>query len=226
MKTVVAFLAGAAFGAGIVLGMLRDAGPRIPIAMAAVTPAGSASAMPQSEENGPATPRRVDTVTVPMTHTPTPVVTGSMTQEQIVIPVIGVTPSQLKRDFDDARGGRVHHALDILAPRGTPVVAAVDGTIRRLFVSKPGGITIYQFDEAEEHVYYYAHLDRYADGLAEGQQVKRGQLIGYVGISGNAPPGTPHLHFSIDVLPPTKEWWKGTPIDPYPILMERGVTVR
>ncbi|HEX9984306.1 MAG TPA: M23 family metallopeptidase [Thermoanaerobaculia bacterium] len=226
MKTVVAFLAGAAFGAGIVLGMLRDAGPRIPIAMAAVTPAGPIAAAPQTEQNGTRGSRRVDTVTVPMAHTPTHVPATSLSEEQIIIPVVGILPAQLRRDFDDPRGGRVHNALDILAPRGTPVVAAVDGTIRKLFFSKTGGITIYQFDEAEQHVYYYAHLERYADGLAEGQRVKRGQLIGYVGISGNSPPGTPHLHFSIDVLPPTKEWWKGTPIDPYPILVQRGVTVR
>jgi murein DD-endopeptidase MepM/ murein hydrolase activator NlpD len=108
-----------------------------------------------------------------------------------------------------------------MAPRGTPVVAAVDGTIRKLFNSGGGGLTIYQFDEAEERVYYYAHLDRYADGVAEGLVVKQGTVIGYVGTTGNAAPDAPHLHFSVEVLPPTKEWWKGTPVNPYPLLTSR-----
>lgn len=111
----------------------------------------------------------------------------------------------------------MHRAMDILAPYGTPVIASVDGTIRKLFTSKGGGLTIYQFDRHEAHVYYYAHLDRYADGLAEGDFVRQGSVIGYVGTSGNAR-GTPHLHFAIEVLPPTKEWWKGEPVNPYPLL--------
>ena len=146
-------------------------------------------------------------------------------QGAILIPVAGVTPDDLQDTFSQARGGgRIHRAMDILAPLGTPVVASVDGTIRKLFFSKSGGITIYQFDRAEERVYYYAHLDRYADGLAEGQFVRQGTVIGYVGITGNAPPGTPHLHFSIEVLPPTKEWWKGEPVNPYPLLQAAATT--
>ena len=90
-----------------------------------------------------------------------------------------------------------------------------DGIIKKLFLSKPGGITIYQFDPTETYAYYYAHLDRYADGLAEGAMVKRGQLIGYVGMTGNA--ATPHLHFAIFRLGPEKRWWKGEALDPYPI---------
>jgi murein DD-endopeptidase MepM/ murein hydrolase activator NlpD len=136
----------------------------------------------------------------------------------LLIPVQGVVAADLRDDFNQPRSdGRTHEALDILAPHGTPVLAAVDGTIRKLFFSGAGGITIYQFDRAEERVYYYAHLDRYADGLAEGLFVPQGTVIGYVGATGNAH-GTNHLHFAIDVLPPTKEWWKGTPIDPYPLL--------
>jgi murein DD-endopeptidase MepM/ murein hydrolase activator NlpD len=100
------------------------------------------------------------------------------------------------------------------------VVASVDGTIRKLFTSRAGGLTIYQFDVAEERVYYYAHLDRYADGLQEGAFVQRGTVIGYVGTSGNAPIGTPHLHFAVEALPPTKEWWKGEPLNPYPLLVQ------
>jgi len=136
----------------------------------------------------------------------------------LIIPVQGVVATDLRDDFNQPRSdGRTHGALDILAPHGTPVIAAVDGTIRKLFFSGAGGITIYQFDRAEERVYYYAHLDRYADGLAEGLFVPQGTVIGYVGATGNAH-GTNHLHFAIELLPPTKEWWKGTPVDPYPLL--------
>ncbi len=137
----------------------------------------------------------------------------------LIIPVQGIPATALHDNYDQARGsGRTHHALDIMAPRGTPVIAAVDGTVRKLFNSRAGGLTIYQFDRPEERVYYYAHLDRYADGIAEGQFVAQGSVIGYVGTTGNAPPDAPHLHFSIEVLPPTKEWWKGVPLNPYPLL--------
>jgi murein DD-endopeptidase MepM/ murein hydrolase activator NlpD len=140
---------------------------------------------------------------------------------QIQMPVLGVGASELKDTFLESRGGgRMHGALDILAPRGTPVIASVDGTIRKLFTSRAGGLTIYQFDVAEERVYYYAHLDRYADGLREGAFVRQGTVIGYVGTSGNAPIGTPHLHFAVEALPPTKEWWKGEPLNPYPLLVQ------
>jgi murein DD-endopeptidase MepM/ murein hydrolase activator NlpD len=137
----------------------------------------------------------------------------------LVVPVAGIGISGLADTYTQARsGGRVHNAIDILAPHGTPVIAAVDGTVRKLFTSRAGGLTVYQFDVNEERVYYYAHLDRYAD-LAEGQFVTQGTVIGYVGTTGNAG-NTPHLHFSIETLPPTKEWWKGTPLNPYPLLVE------
>ena len=103
--------------------------------------------------------------------------------------------------------------------RGSPVVAVEDGTIAKLFLNKAGGITIYQFDPTEKYTYYYAHLDRYADGLAEGDKVKRGETIGFVGQTGNA--GTSHLHFGIFLLGPQKRWWKGEPLDPYPVLTQR-----
>jgi peptidoglycan LD-endopeptidase LytH len=135
------------------------------------------------------------------------------------IPVQGIAPDKLVRSFHEMRSGsREHEAIDILAPMGTPVVAVEDGTIARLFVSKAGGNTIYQFDPGREYSYYYAHLDRYADGLKEGAAVSRGQVIGYVGTSGNAPKNTPHLHFAIFRLTPEKQWWTGTPIDPFDIL--------
>ncbi len=139
----------------------------------------------------------------------------------LVMPVLGIDPSQLHDNFDGLRsGGRVHGALDIMAPRGTPVVAAVDGTIQKLFTSHAGGITVYEFDVPAEKVYYYAHLDRYADGLSEGMHVSAGTVIGYVGTTGNAPPGSPHLHFAIEQLMPEKHWWQGTPINPYPLLAQ------
>ena len=121
--------------------------------------------------------------------------------------------------FSHVHNGHAHEAIDIMAPLGTPVRAAVRGTIRKLFFSKPGGNTIYEFDEAREHSYYYAHLQRYADGLREGMRVERGDIIAYVGSTGNADPRAPHLHFAVFELGPSREWWKGTPIDPYASLV-------
>ena len=138
---------------------------------------------------------------------------------QLIIPVEGVSGVNIQDTFDQGRGTeRKHEATDIVAPRGTPVIAADDGTIKKLFLSKPGGLTIYQFDPTETFSYYYAHLDRYADGIREGMSVRQGDVIGYVGTTGNAPPDAPHLHFGIFRLGPEKRWWEGTPIDPYPIL--------
>lgn len=135
------------------------------------------------------------------------------------LPVQGIKQSELRDTFNEARGSaRRHEALDILAPRHTPVLAVEDGTIAKLFFSNAGGITIYQFDPARIYCYYYAHLQRYADGLKEGQSVKRGDVIGYVGTTGNAPRETPHLHFAIFKLGEDKRWWQGTPIDPYSVL--------
>jgi peptidoglycan LD-endopeptidase LytH len=144
---------------------------------------------------------------------------GDLADRDLAMPVDGIVPDQLTRQFDQPRGSaRKHEAIDILAPRGTPVRAVEDGRVARLFHSKAGGITIYQFDPSERFTYYYAHLERYAPGLKEGDQVRRGQVIGYVGTSGNAPKDTPHLHFAIFRLTADKRWWEGTPIDPYDVL--------
>ena len=136
---------------------------------------------------------------------------------QLLVPVPGVQPALLRDTYNERRGDKPHEALDIMAPKGTPVMATDDGRIVKLFNSVPGGLTIYQADVGNEVVYYYAHLDRYADGLREGGRVRRGDIIGYVGTTGNAAPNAPHLHFAIFKLPPGKEWWKGTPINPLPL---------
>lgn len=137
----------------------------------------------------------------------------------LLIPVAGIHARALKDTFTDVRGaGRSHDAIDILAPKGTQVLAVADGKLVKLFNSKPGGLTIYQFDTSEKFSYYYAHLDRYAADLQEGMTLKRGDLVGYVGTSGNADPSTPHLHFATFELGPEKQWWKGRPINPYPLL--------
>jgi len=136
------------------------------------------------------------------------------------LPVDGLDRKDLRNTFADARGSRTHEALDILAPRGTKVRAIEDGRVQKLFTSKAGGLTIYEFDATQTFAYYYAHLDRYEDGLREGQMVKRGDVIGYVGSTGNASPDAPHLHFAIFRLGPEKQWWKGEPINPFLVLTE------
>jgi murein DD-endopeptidase MepM/ murein hydrolase activator NlpD len=142
-----------------------------------------------------------------------------LTARRLTIPVSGLPADKLVRSYHQARSGqREHEAIDILAPRNTPVVAVEDGTIAKLFNSKAGGITLYQFDPGQQYSYYYAHLERYADGIKEGDRVHRGQTLGYVGTSGNAPKETPHLHFAVYRLTADKHWWEGTPIDPYDIL--------
>jgi peptidoglycan LD-endopeptidase LytH len=161
----------------------------------------------------PAAPKGTNADTVAL-----PPAIEELRRRHLSLPVNGVRADQLVATFDEARGDRPHEAIDIMAPRGTPVVAVEDGRIAKLFWSKAGGHTIYHFDPSERYVYYYAHLDRYADGLAEGQTVTRGQTIGYVGSTGNAKADAPHLHFAIFLLTPDKRWWDGTALDPYPVL--------
>jgi peptidoglycan LD-endopeptidase LytH len=140
---------------------------------------------------------------------------------RLTMPIPNTRPTDIRDTFLEARGsGKAHEATDILAPQNTPVVAIGDGTIRKLFLSNPGGNTIYEFDPEEIYCYYYAHLDHYATGLHEGMIVKRGETIGYVGNTGDARNGPPHLHFAITRLPPDKHWWQGRYIDPYPILLK------
>ena len=137
----------------------------------------------------------------------------------LVVPVAGVKPSQLRDTYSEARGGRVHEAIDILAPRGTPVVSAADGRLLKLFDSKAGGLMVYAADPSGHFILLYGHLDKYAPGLTNGMMLKKGQVIGYVGTTGNAPPGTPHLHFGILRGQPSVSWSKGSPINPYLLLV-------
>ena len=137
----------------------------------------------------------------------------------LIIPVAGVRSDQLRDTFTEARSeGRVHDAIDIAAPRGTPVLAAADGTIVKLFQSERGGTTIYQLSTDNKFIYYYAHLDRYAEGLTEGHFAKQGETIAYVGDTGNAGAGNYHLHFSIALTSDPKRYWEGVNINPYPLL--------
>jgi murein DD-endopeptidase MepM/ murein hydrolase activator NlpD len=138
------------------------------------------------------------------------------------LPVEGLRAAELRDNFADSRGTHAHAALDILAPRGTRVLAVDDGPVVKLFHSVGGGLTVYQFDPTGTFCYYYAHLDGYAPGLEEGAFVTRGSLVGFVGTTGNAPRGTPHLHFTVFKLGPEKRWWEGTPINPFPIWVFRG----
>jgi peptidoglycan LD-endopeptidase LytH len=225
MKWISTFLSGVlvgAIGIFVYLGSIAP-GPApaaTPLA-AAMTPATPCVAMVPAAVSAPSA-----TVTLAAksaaAEAPTPVApapAAAAVPDKLLIPVAGIHASQLNDSFNDARGaeGR-HEAIDILAPRGTQVLAVADGKVAKLFDSKAGGLTVYQFDSSEKLAFYYAHLDRYAAGIEEGAMLKQGDLIGYVGTTGNADPATPHLHFAIFELGPAKQWWKGTPINPYPLL--------
>lgn len=233
MRWLVTFLLGVLVGAGglfVGLRQFADApnpiitdGGALPAPPSDSPPAGSAPAngdrLVQTDLSDADLPiRPAPQSTTATSSAPTLTAGGSM-PAKLLVPVEGIAYAQLTDTFDQPRGQERHHeALDIMAPTGTPVRAAGDGKIVKLFNSKPGGITLYQFDPQEQHAYYYAHLDKYADGVKEGMQVKRGDLLGYVGATGNADPSAPHLHFAVVALTPEKQWWKGTPVNPYPLL--------
>lgn len=136
----------------------------------------------------------------------------------LIIPVAGVRPDQLVDTFQDARGNRTHGALDIMAPRGTLVLAAAPGKVEKIFESEAGGRTAYIRTDDGRWIQYFAHLDSYAEGLREGLHVTRGQIIGTVGSSGNANPEGPHLHFELKRMQPGEKWYEGRGINPYPLL--------
>jgi peptidoglycan LD-endopeptidase LytH len=149
-------------------------------------------------------------------HAPTPAQREA--NLALIVPVSGIARSALDDTWGDARAeGRSHQGIDIMAPRGRAVVAAVDGRIVKFFDSDRGGTTIYQFDGRGRYVYYYAHLESRAVGLAEGDLVRQGDIIGYVGSTGNA--ATPHLHFEIQLLGPERQWWRATSVNPYSYLV-------
>lgn len=224
MKWIAIFLSGVLLGAITLFISLSRIAPTqaplivpIPAIVAAVMPCGAIVPFTLPDLAAslalPAEPVSVPTYAAPAYSAP------ATDAVQLLIPVAGVSASQLDDSFAEDRGSnRRHNALDILAARGTPVLAVADGTVAKLFNSKPGGLTVYQFDSSEKFAYYYAHLDRYAAGITTGSVLKQGDLVGYVGTSGNANPATPHLHFAIFELGPEKQWWKGRPINPYPLL--------
>lgn len=206
------------------------AAPRAPAKAAAPAPAPTTASGDQTAaavEPAPPVPLPAPAPAAPGVQAPLPKVQDVgdaqgallLAQRPLLLPVVGVQPSELTDQYALARGSqRVHEAIDIMAPRGTPVVAADDGRITKLFTSKPGGLTIYQYDPASQLAYYYAHLDRYADGVREGMEVRRGDVIGYVGSTGNANPQAPHLHFAVFRLGNPPKWWQGEPVNPYPAL--------
>lgn len=171
---------------------------------------------------------RYDTMRVaaalPLPAAPTPAVTDAdvayLRGRALLIPVAGAAAATLPNTFDEARAGgaRRHDAIDILAPRGTPVLSADAGRVARIETTAGGGLSVYATDPSGRFVYYYAHLDAYRPGLREGEPLARGDALGTVGTTGNAPPNTPHLHFAISRLGQPRRWWDGSPINPHPLL--------
>lgn len=227
MRWLLTFLLGVVVGAGGLFAWLRQM-PHEPPAPAQAVNTGSLPAPPgpDIESKLPPAPKVTPDLTeldLPLRPSTAALPAGTSVPQlpsgKLMVPVEGMALANIKDNFDQPRGAERHHeALDIMAPKGTKVLATADGKIVKLFTSKPGGLTVYQFDPTEKYAYYYAHLDRYADGLKEGMEIKRGDPIGYVGSTGNADPNAPHLHFAVFELTPEKQWWKGTPVDPYPLL--------
>jgi murein DD-endopeptidase MepM/ murein hydrolase activator NlpD len=213
LRGLLLFVAGALLGANVVYYVLNTRAPTRACPAVAPDAAPTAGSGPKAASPAvPATPH--SRATPPEVSAPSP--------SGLVIPDAAIRPDQLVDTYTQSRGaGRLHDAIDIMAPAGTPVLAAVDGRVAKLFDSDAGGITLYQFDRDERHVYYYAHLQGYAPGIAEGRELRRGEVLGYVGSTGNASPDGPHLHFAIAVLGPDKRWHGGTPVNPYPLLSGR-----
>jgi murein DD-endopeptidase MepM/ murein hydrolase activator NlpD len=223
-RVSLAGLAGFALGAATVLLIVHlygGASRRVPPASTnSPAPAAGTAVQPSAPVPAPASPGRLPGVAA----APPPLLArppADLLQRGLLVPVQGVPRTGLLDTFDDARGqGRVHNAIDIMAPRNTPVLAAEGGRIVKLFTSKLGGLTVYQFDPTETYCYYYAHLDHYDPSLREGGPVAKGQVLAYVGSTGDASPDAPHLHFEITRLHPDKHWWQGDSINPYPVLRE------
>ena len=155
---------------------------------------------------------------MPLTVRVEPTDLADLQARALSMPVQGVRAAALRDTFGDTRSLGAHEGLDIPAPLRTPVFTVEDGVVAKLFTSQRGGLTLYQYDPGSRYAYYYAHLDAYAPGVREGQPLKRCALVGYVGITGNAPAGSPHLHFAIFKLEENKRWWRGAPVNPHPVL--------
>jgi murein DD-endopeptidase MepM/ murein hydrolase activator NlpD len=239
MKWILTFLAGLLLGAGGLFAYLRqvphDAPASTvvvaaPAAPAILAPAAGPNPITASLPGAPVVATDLTEADLPLRPTQqeipaladlAPSDATAKPAGKLMIPVDGIKLAQLLDNFDQPRGKERHHeALDIMAPKGSKVIAAGDGKVVKLFNSKPGGLTVYQFDPTEKYAYYYAHLDRYADGVKEGSVLKRGDLVGYVGVTGNSAKDAPHLHFAVVELTPKKEWWKGTSVNPYPMMGE------
>jgi murein DD-endopeptidase MepM/ murein hydrolase activator NlpD len=215
MKNLLIFVAGLLIGANVVYFMRSRSARETAVA---TVPVASTPTLPAAKiATPPVPPAAAPTAAAPEVDV---LPAASTSTTSLLIPVAGIGADQLTDTFNDMRGGgsRRHEALDIMASRGTPVLAASDGKVAKLFTSVPGGLTIYEFDPTTTYAYYYAHLDHYATDLSDGKQLKRGDVIGYVGSTGDASPDAPHLHFAIVQLGPEKKWWKGTSINPYPLL--------
>lgn len=239
MKWLMTFIVGALVGAGVLFVLLRTVpdAPAPPEVVATAPPVSSPGGIPAAQIEGqlPGAPVvEPDLAEADLPLRPTadasaaagtaPAASDALAAfpTKLLVPVQGIKTAALTDTYDQPRGTqRQHEALDIMAPKGTPVIAVADGKVVKLFQSKPGGLTVYQFDPTEQYAYYYAHLDRYADGVKEGMDVKRGDLIGYVGVTGNSDPNAPHLHFAVVALTPEKQWWKGTPVNPFPLMSDQ-----
>lgn len=237
MRSIMTFLLGVLFGAGALFLFLRAVPDEPAPAVAAAPPPPGAPGVPASRIEGqlPAVPLAeadLSSLDLPLRPSldlpaaeappaPADAAAAAGGPGKLLVPVQGVRTAGLSDTFEQPRGKQRHHeALDIMAAKGTPVLAVADGRVEKLFQSKPGGTTLYQFEPTGRYAYYYAHLDRYADGIKEGMELKRGQLLGYVGVTGNSDPNAPHLHFAMFELTPEKQWWKGTPINPFPLMAD------
>jgi murein DD-endopeptidase MepM/ murein hydrolase activator NlpD len=240
MKWLLTFLAGALLGAGSLFVYLKQIGHVDPQQVAVIVPAPASASAPAAPAGAVITPGSLPPAPVVPTDlseadlplrpvqsaseaamSASAATAAAASAPKLLIPVEGMKLAQLSDNFDQPRGTERHHeALDIMAPKGTKVLAVADGKVAKLFDSKAGGLTVYQFDPSDKLAYYYAHLDKYADGLKEGAEIKRGDLIGYVGVTGNSSPTAPHLHFAVFELTPEKQWWKGTPLNPFPLMAD------
>ncbi|MDQ6676219.1 MAG: M23 family metallopeptidase [Acidobacteriota bacterium] len=249
MRTAAGFVIGFAAGVLVLTVFLVSTG-RLNLSSSPAQPSAAVTATAQAPLTPPAPDTTMPAAPIP-TATPTPLpappnpawlappaethsmpVNGKLNSDtrapsatdsiKIALPLANLKRSDILDTFADARGGGTQHeAADILAPRGTPVMAVEEGNVVKLFNSKKGGLTVYQYDDPRIYCYYYAHLDRYAPGLREGMLLRKGDVLGYVGSTGDAQPNNPHLHFAILKLGPDKHWYEHTTaINPYPLLMQ------